>query len=259
MTNYFDFGINWANYSDKTLNQEKFEDAKKSLRSLFQKESFDGLSFLDIGCGSGIFSIAARGLGAEKVLGIDISPYSIDTCNKNAQRLKIQDKSLNFLNLDVLIEDKIKHLGLFDLVYSWGVLHHTGNMWKAMDVVTHVVKPGGLLALGIYRKHFTSPVWLVIKKIYNYSPKWFQKILIFIFYPIIFMAKWLVTFKNPFKMHRGMDFYYDVVDWIGGYPYEYASAEELIKFVEAKGFKLLLFKPAWVQTGNNEYVFLKNN
>lgn len=257
MQNRFDFGINWAHYSDKALNEEKFEYAKKSLSELFQQETFKGLSFLDIGCGSGLFSIAAKALGADSVLGVDISPYSINTCVSNVKRLKIEDKSLSFNQLDVLEKIKTENLGLFDLVYCWGVLHHTGRMWEAMDIVCRRVKPGGRLALGIYKKHVTSPLWHKIKKIYNYSPKWFQKILILFFYPIIFMVKWPITFKHPFHMKRGMDFYYDVVDWVGGYPYEYATAEEVTRFVEARGFKRICFNPAWVPIGNNEFVFIK--
>ncbi len=251
----FDFGLNWKDYSDNAFNEARFEDAKSSLRALFDRESFEDLSFLDVGCGSGIFSIAAHQLGAKPVCGIDISHYSIETCNKNSKILGPAKSLPTFQQADVLDASKMAQIGQYDLVYAWGSLHHTGSLWTALEEVTRHVKQAGTLALAVYHKHWTSPVWLVIKKFYNRAPKWAQRIMIFFFYPVLFGAKFAITGKNPLKMRRGMDFYYDVVDWIGGYPYEYALPQEIIDFLHARGFQLRALYPAAVPTGNNEFVF----
>jgi hypothetical protein len=55
-------------------------------------------------------------------------------------------------------------------------------------------------------------------------------------YPVIYLAKWIVTGSNPRNQLRGMDFYFDVIDWVGGYPYEYASRDEVLTMVEPMGF-----------------------
>ena len=78
-----------------------------------------------------------------------------------------------------------------------------------------------------------------------------------VLYPVIWMAKFIVA-GYPKKKSRGMDFYYDVIDWIGGYPYEYASIEEVDEIMSALGFKKVKLIPANVPTGCNEFVFRRN-
>ena len=70
-------------------------------------------------------------------------------------------------------------------------------------------------------------------------------------------TKMLATGDNPFVRQRGMDIYYDAVDWVGGSPYEYASREEIVEFMEKKGLDLTKFIPTKGFTGCNEFVFHK--
>ena len=146
-------------------------------------------------------------------------------------------------------------LGMFDIVYSWGVLHHTGNMVLALNNSAQRVDDHGLFMIAIYNRHWSSLPWKFIKALYNRVGTFGQKILIWIFTPIIFAAKWLVTFKNPLKMKRGMDFMHNIIDWVGGYPYEYASIAEMTEALKKLGFEMLLARPAAVPTGCNEFVF----
>lgn len=88
-------------------------------------------------------------------------------------------------------------------------------------------------------------------------PAALQRILITLMYPVIWLAKFLVTGKNPVKKERGMNFFYDVVDWVGGYPYEYTSVEETKRMVEPLGFKLIRDKAPVTPIGCHEYVFEK--
>ena len=55
-----------------------------------------------------------------------------------------------------------------------------------------------------------------------------------------------------------MSFYYDVIDWIGGYPYEYASRSQVKKIIEAKGFELVKVTKPPAPTGCNEFVFMSS-
>jgi 2-polyprenyl-6-hydroxyphenyl methylase/3-demethylubiquinone-9 3-methyltransferase len=147
------------------------------------------------------------------------------------------------------------HRTNFDIVHAWGVLHHTGEMWKAIDICTEFVAPDGLLILSIYNRHWSSFSWKCIKWCYNISPQFVKWLMVKSFYLIIYVAKFLVTGKNPLKKERGMNFYYDIIDWLGGYPYEYASIAEICNYLETNNFTSISVKKAKVPTGCNEFHF----
>lgn len=249
----FDFGENWASFS-RLLNEERILEAERSLVSLFGEGTLQGKSFLDIGCGSGLFSIAAARLGCYPVVGVDIDPLSVRVAKENAERAGLGDTALSFYQASVLDSKQMAALGRYDVVYAWGVLHHTGAMYEAIRAAVQRLNPGGWFVIAIYNRHWSSPLWKGIKWLYNRLGKVGQKILIWIFTPIIFAAKWLVTFKNPLKMRRGMDFMHNVVDWLGGYPYEYASVEEVVRFLKTLNLKVVEVRPANTPTGCNEFI-----
>jgi 2-polyprenyl-6-hydroxyphenyl methylase/3-demethylubiquinone-9 3-methyltransferase len=258
----FEFGENWASFSEG-IDASAVQAAQGSLVKLFEEDGLTGKTFLDIGCGSGLFSIAAAQLGASKVLGIDLDPVSVETSSKNAEIWLQVDESYSLGNRDMVLSfkqasvlDKVvmDTLGQFDVVYSWGVLHHTGNMRRALEIAAARVKPGGVLVTAIYNRHSTSPVWLVVKRFYNWLPNFGQRLVVIGFAPVIFLAKLIVTRKNPLKMGRGMDFMHNVVDWLGGYPYEYASVSEMALMFNENGMRLAKVFPSGVPTGCNEFV-----
>ncbi len=251
----FNFGQNWQAFSDKSLNRQKLDSAIDSLRELIGEDKIKGGNFIDIGCGSGIFAIAASLLGAARVVGIDISRQSIEA-SKDNKNIFAPQGDIEFFHKSIFDQDVLP-LGGFDIVYSWGVLHHTGSMYKAIDTSAQLAKPGSLFAIAIYNEHWSSGAWKIIKHIYNAVPKFVQLLMIWFFYVIMAAAKFAVTGKNPFKKKRGMSFYYDVIDWLGGYPYEYAGKEQIITHVEKLGFKCVKFTAPAVPTGCNEFVFVK--
>ncbi len=250
----FDFGSNWQAFSEQRVDQHRLGLAVQSLESLLQRDSLLGASFLDVGCGSGLFSLAAKELGAAKVVGIDINPRCIAVCEQNRERLE-PEALITFQKASALDPASLRALGQFNLVYAWGSLHHTGAMWNAIRNVADCVEPGGTLVLAIYNKHLTSPVWKAIKWLYNQLPSFGQRLMTIPFAGIIYVAKFLVTRRNPLSKERGMDFWYDVIDWIGGYPYEYAAPSEIEAFMKDEGFALRRCVPAQVPTGCNEFVF----
>jgi 2-polyprenyl-6-hydroxyphenyl methylase/3-demethylubiquinone-9 3-methyltransferase len=254
MFKIFDFGSNWGEFSKRRIDRQRLEQACQSLQSLLEKNSLAGKSFLDVGCGSGLFSIAAHRLGATKVVGIDINPRCIEVSQSNRDALA-SGAPIEFHITSALEPDQLKRFGIFDFVYAWGSLHHTGSMWAAVHNVSACVAPQGILVLAIYNKHVTSPVWKIIKYTYNQVPSFIQHFMVFIFAGIIYIAKLLVTQTNPLKKERGMDFWFDVIDWIGGYPYEYATPEEIKHFVCDQGLELRRYIDSQVPTGCNEFVF----
>jgi 2-polyprenyl-6-hydroxyphenyl methylase/3-demethylubiquinone-9 3-methyltransferase len=154
---------------------------------------------------------------------------------------------------------------MYDIIYSWGVLHHTGEMYHAFENIAMLVKPGGKLVIAIYNKNTThifegtSRMWARVKRCYNSVGKTGKSIIYSLYLGYFFLGL-LVTGKNPkryiaeFPKKRGMDFYADIRDWLGGYPYEYASVEEVTEHFKQRGFRLALVKPAR-SLGCNEFVF----
>jgi 2-polyprenyl-6-hydroxyphenyl methylase/3-demethylubiquinone-9 3-methyltransferase len=254
MFDIFDFGANWEEFSKRRVDSRRLEIACESLQSLLEKQSLAGKSFLDVGCGSGLFSIAAHRLGAIKVVGIDVNPRCIEISRANRDFLA-PGAPIQFHVASALAAKELERFGTFDLVYAWGSLHHTGSMWNAVRNVSGSVAPEGILVLAIYNKHFTSPAWKIIKWTYNQVPDILQRLMVFVFAGIIYLAKFFVTRQNPLKKERGMDFWFDVIDWVGGYPYEYATPKEVETIVTRSGFQLRRSVLASVPTGCNEFVF----
>lgn len=254
----FHFGQNWKDYALNSLNAEKLNQASQALQHLLQMSDLSGLTFVDIGCGSGLHAISAAILQANPVYAVDIDPDCIDVTHQTAQRFLSQrgiSTDLHIQQMSILDPVAVGHLPQSDIVYSWGVLHHTGQMYRAIELASRLTKPGGLFVIAIYNRHLTSPVWGAIKWAYNHSAPVVQHLMYWLFYGIIYVAKLAVTRRNPLQKARGMDFHHDVIDWIGGYPYEYASIDEIVQFVSRLGFTLRRVVPAEVGTGCNEFVF----
>jgi 2-polyprenyl-6-hydroxyphenyl methylase/3-demethylubiquinone-9 3-methyltransferase len=252
----FDFGKNWQAYSEHALNDAAVEAARESVRRLLGTGDLTGKRLLDLGSGSGLFSAAAAQLGAD-VTAVDINPRSVEATRQNAARILGTPDSIRVLQGSALDGEFMDALGQFDIVYSWGVLHHTGSMWEAIKRALRAVAPGGTLVLAIYNRHFTSGAWRGIKWTYVHSPEIGRRALEVVSGGAIYTAKLLVTRQNPLKKERGMSFWYDVVDWVGGYPYEYASVGEISDYVTTRGFTLERVIPAQVPTGCNEFVFTR--
>ncbi len=259
MSDTFEFGRNWGAFSAAKLDDSRLEEAQRSILELLGTDSLKGRTFLDVGCGSGLFSIAAARCGADRVLGFDLDPEAAEVSRANHERLTSgsrADSAPEFTVGSILDEGFRGALGQFDIVYAWGVLHHTGAMWDAIRHTCSLVKGSdGVLAMAIYNRHWSSPAWHEIKRLHNALPRALQRPYCALFVPAICGAKVAVTAANPLRKQRGMDFWYDVIDWVGGYPYEYASAESVVASVESLGFATSRVVPAQVPTGCNEFVF----
>ncbi len=262
----FDFGENWSDFSDHALTPDRVRQARADFAGFMARGGLDvlGKHFLDVGFGQGLSLLGAASLGAH-VVGCDINPKCTQVLERNRQHFpEVAGRALPVVVgsiLDPVTLDALKKLAPgehgYDIVHSWGVLHHTGSMWQSIDNAASLVRPGGALFLALYNRHWTSPLWAAIKYCYVRGPVWLQRMIVGVCYPVILAAKWAVTRRNPMSMDRGMDFYYNVVDWVGGYPYEYASPAEVARHLEQRNFALLASAPANVPTGCNEYVFVR--
>ena len=254
----FLFGKNWQEYAKSALTEERIGQARTAFRQLLDEVALEEKSFLDIGFGQGLSLSLACEAGA-KAVGVDVDSDNLEALDTTYQKVGLKEKPKVIIHsiLDTEILKKEELSEGFDIVHSWGVLHHTGNMSLAVQNACSLVKENGHFVLAIYNRHWSSLPWKWIKWFYCFSPEFLKKLLIAIFYPIIYFAKWCVTGRNPKNKMRGMDFFYDVIDWVGGYPYEYASIEEMKKTVEAYGFECQKSIQANVPTGCNEFVFKK--
>jgi 2-polyprenyl-3-methyl-5-hydroxy-6-metoxy-1,4-benzoquinol methylase len=261
----FDFGANWADFSANAASRERAEQARAQFMRLMQGVELQGRTFLDIGFGQGFSLLSAQSMGA-RVVGCDINPKCHEVIERNralfpgleAAAIPLQVGSI----LDANVVSALRRMpesgeAGFDIVHSWGVLHHTGDMRLALANAVSLVRPGGIFVAAIYNRHWSSLPWLAIKAAYVHSPRLLQKMMVGGLYPVIWLAKLAVTRKNPKAMDRGMDFYYDVVDWVGGYPYEYASVHEMEAICRPLGLSLVRAIDAKVPTGCNELVFRK--
>lgn len=256
----FQFGKNWQSFL-ATVNDERIAIAERSILELLREQRLDGLRVIDVGSGSGLFSLAARRLGAQ-VVSFDYDPSSVACAQELKQRYFPHDPSWTILEGSVLETEFLGPLGQFDLVYSWGVLHHTGDMWTALRNASTLVNPDGKLVVAIYNNQgIKSALWKRVKQTYCSGPVG-QAAMGTLFVPYFFgvtVAASVVSRRNLFaeyKKNRGMSVTHDWTDWLGGLPFEVASVEEIFSFFKGLGFDLFNIKTT-NSLGNNQFVFVR--
>jgi len=256
----FGFGKNWQKFLN-LLNDHRIEQAQASLLEFWPKE-VERPAFLDAGSGSGTFSLAARKLGA-RVVSFDFDPNSVACTQQLRKQFFPDENDWRIEQGSVLDHSFLARLGTFDIVYSWGVLHHTGAMWLGMENLISNVKPGGLLVVALYNDQGRkSDFWRTVKRIYC-SGTFGRWLITGVFVPL-FLAAFFVNdlrrFRNPFARYRsahdarGMSVVTDIIDWIGGYPFEVAKPHQVREFYKNHGFDLVEQKLTR-SLGCNEFVF----
>jgi 2-polyprenyl-6-hydroxyphenyl methylase/3-demethylubiquinone-9 3-methyltransferase len=262
----FAFGRNWQRFL-RNVDEERIAQAEESLRRLLQCKTLGGRTFLDVGCGSGLFSLAARRLGAS-VRSFDYDEHSVACCDELKRRYFPDDDDWKVELGSVLDRPYLEALPVFDVVYSWGVLHHTGDMWQAMANLDRVVKPGGALSIAIYNDQGgATRRWKAVKRLYSAAPPLRLPLVLTIgaWSELKQMLIRLVRLKNPLPFadwaalskQRGMSPWHDLVDWVGGYPFEAARPEVVFGFWRERGYELRVMTTQGAGHGCNEFTFVK--
>lgn len=263
---HFAFGQNWASFAD-TVDEPSIRHSEQGMLKLLTRDELAGRSFLDIGCGSGLHTLAAARLGVGRVLATDIDPVSVQTTQQLLARhghdLPVETRTISVFELDPDTH------GRYDIVYSWGVLHHTGDLDGAVRKAAAMVAPGGLFVLALYRR--TSPVfdrfWTWEKRWYARASKAAQQrarsaYIAMFKLAILASGRDFASYVQGYK-ERGADFVHDVHDWLGGYPYEVVSPPEVEAAMQALGFvevrKFIRKAPLGVfGSGCDEYVYRRS-
>jgi len=269
----FAFGRNWSRFL-AAVDGERVDHAARSLQELLGLTDLEGKRFLDAGSGSGLFSLAAHQLGAD-VVSFDADEESV-ACAHELHRRFLGTERWTILDGSVLDRHFLATLGQFQVVYCWGVLHHTGAMWDALDSLQSCVAEEGLLTIAIYNdEQHISRLWWGVKRVYQRLPRFLRSPYV-LFIGALCVARRaastlaasmlrLLTLRNPFVpminwlregRSRGMHGWYDLVDWIGGWPYEVAKPEQVFRFLRDRGF-ILQDLTTCAGHGCNEFVFIR--
>ena len=259
----FEFGKNWRAFH-ASINEDRLVEAESSLKEMLGVSTLQGKRFLDLGSGSGLFSLAARRLGAT-VHSVDYDPHSVGCTSTLKKEFSPDDIAWTIEEGNVLSESFLESIGKFDIVYAWGVLHHTGDMGAALKNILIPLADGGELFISIYNDQGgKSNFWRSVKKYYCGGAVG-KYLVCAVFFPVFAMQTvimGLLLTGNPFaeffsyKKKRGMSIYHDWIDWLGGYPFEVAKPEEIFERYCREGLHLSRFTTT-NGIGCNQFIFRK--
>jgi 2-polyprenyl-6-hydroxyphenyl methylase/3-demethylubiquinone-9 3-methyltransferase len=260
---HFAFGKNWVSFVD-TIDEQSIQKSEQGMLKLLARDELVGRSFLDIGCGSGLHALAAVRLGAGRIVATDIDPVSVQATQKLIRRQGldrcVESRIVSVFELDPAIE------GHYDIVYSWGVLHHTGDLIGAVHKAAAMTAPGGLLVFALYRRtsSLLDRFWIWEKRRYAHASEKAQRRTRLVYVGLLKLA--FRVLRRDFDRHmrdykeRGADFWHDVHDWLGGHPYEVISPPEVEAMMRSLGFaevRKFVQKPSVgiFGSGCDEYVY----
>ena len=135
----------WRQFDKKTIWNESVELVRKRLPAEIIDRAIRGKKVLDMGCGSGRYTLALARLGAREVVGVDLSSQSYAGAQElvNSKRLAVRFVESNFHRLPF-------KTGEFDFVFCNGTLHHSSSIDKGLSELFRVLKSPGESFLYLY-------------------------------------------------------------------------------------------------------------
>lgn len=256
----FTFGKNWSKFVDSHFHPERLEGSIRVFQDFTSLQVLSSKTFLDVGCGSGLHSLAAHKMGAKTVTSFDFDPKAVDATAK-LKTMAGSPSNWAIHQGSILDLDFVSSLGKFDFVYSWGVLHHTGSVWKAIENTSTLVAAKGQMYLALYSLDVqpNAEYWLKTKEKYVKS-SYFRKIvmeqsyLYTYYYSSSILQRIIGLFKPESGRTRGMELMTDVRDWLGGWPMEFVLDDEVVSFVDKLGYQITNIKKGEACT---EFLFQK--
>lgn len=257
----FEFGKNWKQFIERNLRPEQIAVSRQHLLSFLALSDLRGRTFLDIGCGSGLHSLAAFHAGAERIVSFDYDPKSVEA-TEICRRYAGEPPTWTIQQGSVLDAGFIETLPQADIVYSWGVLHHTGDVWAAIRNAATRVPRGGLFYIALYSADVQvdpSPeFWLDVKRRYVAGSRWMRRRLELWYIWRFGMNRRVLSLPLvikraiEYRRNRGMSYLTDIRDWLGGWPMEFVKDADAVAFCETLGLSLVRMKTG---EANTEFLF----
>jgi len=232
----FSFGKNWKDYL-ATVNEDIIANAGTDLDEWLGRDFVKGKRVIDVGSGSGLSSRGFWRRKPRELVSFDYDIHSVEATQSMHEKEGSPEAWRAFQG-SVLDRDFVNALGIFDIVYSWGVLHHTGEMWKAIDNAASLCAPDGLFWISIYQAGSLYEEHLDLKRRYNLADEAGKRAMI---EERIALHKTWCRGRGESEDSwnkvdgRGMNTYNDIVDWLGGLPYEVAWPSEIVGFCAERG------------------------
>jgi hypothetical protein len=163
---------------------------------------------------------------------------------------------------DILDQGYVGALSSFDVVISWGVLHHTGSLWTALAHAGSLVAPGGMLWIALYHRTPQSRRSERMKRLYLGLPGPAKTLMRGAYggrklFKALVKRQPLPALRGSYD-RRGMSWRRDIEDWLGGYPYEVSSPGEVLARLRPAGFELRRLEDGVGEGSNDVYLFRRD-
>jgi len=215
-----------------------YDSCCEHVELFFSDAEIEGKRILDAGCGMGVFSVVFGKKGAARVIGIDLSEEGVRRAQRAASHFNLSNVEFREGNILRLPYPD----GSFDIVWSWGTLHHTAEPLKALEELIRVLKNGGTLFVTLYRSTKLSFLHEGIRKTLRLAHRRMWPLLAKLIALALFPAT--LFLKRRKKARAGENLSDLVLDWYFNPVRHYYRPGEIRQLLEQEGLIIEKFLPA---------------